>query len=364
MKFNKLFTSALIGTLTLGLAACGNSKSEDSAAGGGSSSSNTVVFVPKVTGNSFFESGNLGAQEMAKQEGFTVEYNGNAQASVANQVTIINNAVQTGANAIAISSVDPTGLDNALKKAQDAGLKIVTWDSDVSTDARSVMVAQGTPQQLGEMLVEMSVDALTKRGKNPEKDTIKYAWHYSSSTVQDQNSWQKVGEEFIKANYPNWENVNPSNYYSNQDAQTALNVGQSVLSAHEDIDLIICNDSTALPGQLQAVQNAGKTKKDITVTGFSTPNSIKKYATDGIIEEWGLWDVKVQGALAVYIANHLASGESLKVGDTLDVPGVGKVEVQNNSVLDPNYKDSKDSGVVLLPERTVFTTENMDNYDF
>ena len=64
---------------------------------------------------------------MAKKEGFTVDYNGNAVASVANQVTIINNAVQTGAGSIAISSVDPTGLDNALKQAQKAGLKVVTW---------------------------------------------------------------------------------------------------------------------------------------------------------------------------------------------------------------------------------------------
>lgn len=366
MKLKKLLTfGALVGAVSVGLAACGGAKSGDSASGGGEAKGgNKVVFVPKVTGNSFFESGNLGAQDMAKKEGFTVDYNGNSVASVANQVTIINNAVQTGANAIAISSVDPTGLDNALKQAQKAGLKIVTWDSDVSTDARSLMVAQGTPQQLGEMLVSMSVDALTKRGLDPEKDAIKYAWHYSSSTVQDQNSWQKVGEAYIKEKYPNWVNVNESNYYSNQDAQTALNVGQSILAAHKDIDLIICNDSTALPGQLQAVQNAGLTKKDITVTGFSTPNSIKKFATDGIIEEWGLWDVTVQGGLAVYLANYLASGNELKVGDTVDVPGIGKVTVENNSVLDPSYKDSKDSGVVLLPERTVFTTENMDDFDF
>ena len=158
--------------------------------------------------------------------------------------------------------------------------------------------------------------------------------------------------------------MNESNYYSNQDAQQALNVGQSILSAHKDIDLIICNDSTALPGQLQAVQNAKLTKKDITVTGFSTPNSIKKYAKDDIIEEWGLWDVKVQGALAVYLANYLASGNQVKVGDKINVPGIGEVEVQNNSILDPNYKDSSDSGVVLLPERTIFTKENMDKYDF
>lgn len=78
----------------------------------------------------------------------------------------------------------------------------------------------------------------------------------------------------------------------------------------------------------------------------------------------GLWDVTVQGGLAVYLANYLASGNELKVGDTVDVPGIGKVTVENNSVLDPAYKDSEDSGVVLLPERTVFTTENMDNFDF
>ena len=371
MKIRKFLTyGVLVGATAFFLGACGNSSQNSSSTSNSNATTQTannggkVVFIPKVTGNSFFESGNLGAQEMAKKEGFTVDYNGNPVASVANQVTIINNAVQTGAGSIAVSSVDPTGLDNALKQAQKAGLKVVTWDSDVSPDARSLMVSQGTPTQLGEMLVKMSVDALEKRGKDPKKDKIKYAWHYSSSTVQDQNSWQKVGEEYIKKNYPNWENVNESNYYSNQDAQQALNVGQSILSAHKDIDLIICNDSTALPGQLQAVQNAKLTKKDITVTGFSTPNSIKKYAKDDIIEEWGLWDVKVQGALAVYLANYLASGNQVKVGDKIKVPGIGEVEVQNNSILDPNYKDSPDSGVVLLPERTIFTKENMDKYDF
>ena len=369
MNFKKLLSyGVLVGATAFVLGACGgNSQSSSSNSNASTQAANNggkVVFVPKVTGNSFFESGNLGAQEMAKKEGFTVDYNGNAVASVANQVTIINNAVQTGAGSIAISSVDPTGLDNALKQAQKAGLKVVTWDSDVSPDARSLMVSQGTPEQLGEMLVKMSVDALEKRGKDPKKDTIKYAWHYSSSTVQDQNSWQKVGEEYIKKNYPNWVNVNESNYYSNQDAQQALNVGQSILAAHKDIDLIICNDSTALPGQLQAVQNAKLTKKDITVTGFSTPNSIKKYAKDDIIEEWGLWDVKVQGALAVYLANYLASGNQVKVGDKINVPGIGEVEVQNNSILDKKYKDTPDSGVVLLPERTIFTKENMDKYDF
>jgi len=324
----------------------------------------TVVFIPKLSGNAFFEAANVGAQKYAAKNGFTVKYDGNPEASVANQVTIINNAVQQGADAICVSSVDATGLDSALKEAAKAGVKIVTWDSDVSADARTVMVSQGTPEQLGEMLVTMTADSLKTRGKDPAKDAIKYCWHYSQATVADQNSWQVAGEAYIKATYPNWVNVAPDNYYSEQDAEKAISVGESIITAHSDIDAIICNDSTALPGQCQAAQNLGKTAKDITITGFAPPNSMKDFLKAGIIERWGLWDCQIQGALGCYLGYYLASGHAIKVGDKIDVPDIGTVEVMPNTILDPKAYTAPDSGVVLLPERTVFTKDNVDNYDF
>ncbi|WP_203633825.1 substrate-binding domain-containing protein [Lacticaseibacillus suibinensis] len=360
MKFShKVLAVATVALAAVSLAACGGSKS-----GSGSSKGDTVTFIPKLTGNSYFTAGNNGAQKMGKKEGFKVKYDGDSTASVSNQVRVINNAVQQGQSAISISAVDPTGLDSALKAAQKKGVAVTTWDSDVSPDARSLMVAQGTPEQLGKMLVQMGVDGLKARGKDPAKDAIKYAWHYSQATVADQNSWQHWGEDYIKKNYPNWINVNKSNYYSNQDAQKAIDVGAAILSAHKDIDLIICNDSTALPGTLQAAQNAKLTEKDITITGFANPNSIKQYAKKDILYNWGLWNVEDQGAMAVYLAHYIAQGHKVKVGDKIKIPGIGTVKVQNNSVLDPKAKDYKDHGVVVLPKRTVFTKENMDDYDF
>ncbi len=325
----------------------------------------TVAFIPKLTGNAFFESANNGAQEYSKGWGFTVDYQGSANAAVADQVNVINNAVASGVEAICISSVDATGLDSALTEAKDAGVAVVTWDSDVSDTARTLMVSQGTPDQLGKMLVDMGADSLTKRGKDINKDTIKYCWHYSQATVADQNSWQVAGEAYIKEKFPNWENVAPDNYYSEQDAEKAVSIGASILEANADIDLIICNDSTALPGQCKAAQNKGLTKDDVTITGFASPMSIKDYCAAGVIEQWGLWDCGVQGAMGCYLAAYLAAGNEVRVGDKINIPDIGEVEVMANDCLVEGASTADvNNGVVLLPERTVFNADNMNDYNF
>ena len=332
--------------------------------GNGSKKNVVVVFIPKISGNAFFEVANEGAQKLAKQVGFTVKYDGSPDAAVANQVNIINNAIQQGADAISISTVDAAGVDQALKAARKAGLAVMTWDSDSNPDARSLMTSQGTPDILGKMLVDMGVASLKERGKNPDSDAIKYCWHYSQATVTDQNSWHVAGEKYIRQKYPKWVNVAPANYYSNQDAERAITVGEAVLSAHKDIDLIICNDSTALPGQCQAAQNLGLNQKNVTITGFATPNAIKDYCRAGILTRWGLWDCGIQGAISCYLAYWAATGHSMEVGDTIDIPTIGTVKVEPNTVLDPKAYTANDSGVVLLPERAVFTKENMDKYNF
>lgn len=324
----------------------------------------TVVFIPKVSGNAFFESANVGAQDLAKKVGYTVKYDGNPEAAVANQVAIIDNAINSGADAICISTVDAAGVDDAMKAAKEAGLAVTTWDSDSKPESRTVMVSQGTPEQLGQMLVDMLAESLKERGKDVEKDAIKYCWHYSQATVTDQNSWNVAGEKYRQEKYPNWVNVAPENYYSNQDAEKAITVGESVLTAHPDIDGIICNDSTALPGQAQAAQNLGLDATKVSITGFASPNSMKEYCRAGILTRWGLWDCKIQGAIGCYLAAYIASGNELKVGSKVDIPEIGTVEVMPNTVLDPEAYTADDSGVVLLPERAVFTKDNMDNYDF
>ncbi|AXI10285.1 autoinducer 2 ABC transporter substrate-binding protein LsrB [Oceanobacillus zhaokaii] len=363
-KFNILKTLFGILLLVFLLAACNTNDdgaTKDNSDGGDSSGNEAasdieVVFIPKMTGNAFFESGNNGAQAMAEEIGFKVKYDGAPEGTVANQVQIINSAVSSGADAIAISSVTSDGLNQALQNALDAGVKVVTWDSDVDPEYRTAYINQGTPEILGAMLVDMAAEQMDD--PNAEQQV---AWFYSSPTVPDQNSWVDYAETYIAEKYPNWEIV--TKQFGEGDEQLSLQIGESIIDSYPDLDAVIAPDSTALPAMAQAAENKGLTAEDIIITGFASPNSMRQFIENGTILNHGLWDVTDQGALAVYIAYYLAQGNELKVGDTVDVPNIGEVTVEPNSVQGYDY-EAEDSGIIVLPERIVFTKHNTNDFDF
>ena len=94
----KLLASLLAVSMVLALASCGSKPQEPSNNGGTSTPNSnssaststppagndsektvegkTVAFIPKLTGNAFFEVANTGAQEYAKDWGMTVDYIG------------------------------------------------------------------------------------------------------------------------------------------------------------------------------------------------------------------------------------------------------------------------------------------------
>lgn len=73
---------------------------------------------------------------------------------------------------------------------------------------------------------------------------------------------------------------------------------------------------------------------------------MRQYVKSGTVNQFGLWDVVVQGKLATFMANELAQGKTFNVGDRIEVPGIGTVEVSPNSIQGYDY-EAENNGIIL-----------------
>ena len=109
-----------------------------------------VTLIPKTTDNPFFAAIHYGADQAAKElKGLKVNFTGTAQTDAQGQIQRVQAATTNKACIINIASVDSTALVPSLKAAIKKGVKVVTFDADVTTTARTLFISQDSEKSLG-----------------------------------------------------------------------------------------------------------------------------------------------------------------------------------------------------------------------
>ena len=244
--------------------------------------------------------------------------------------------------AIVVSANDPNALSPALKQAMQQGIKVISYDSDVTPDARQLFVNQANAEAIGRIEVQLLGKQLNYTGQ--------IAILSAASTATNQNTW--IGfmkDELSKPQYKNMQLVKV--VYGNDDDQTSFNDTLSLMQAYPNLKGIISPTTVGIAAAARAIESVNKGGK-VALTGLGTPNQMRKYVEDGTVQQFALWDPGKLGELAYYAAAALIQGKICgQQGQIFSAGTLGNYTIGTNSV-------------VVLGPPTVFDKTNISQFNF
>jgi rhamnose transport system substrate-binding protein len=322
-----------------------SSASSAPAAGGTIKKGLKVYFIPKDTQNPYEVIADNGGKAALAELGGTVTVSSGTADTAAAQIPSIQAAIQAKADAIVIAGNDPSALCPSLAQAVTAGIKVVSFDSDV-TCPNHLFINQANTEQIGTSEVDLLAKQIGSKGD--------IAILSAAATATNQNQWIGYMKTELKK-YPNMKLVDT--VYGNDDPATSLTVLQGLLTAHPNLRGIISPTTVGIKTVAQYLQKHPALKGKLTLTGLGLPSDMKPYIHDGTVESFELWNPKNLGYLAGYAAAALAS-DVIK-GNAGDKFTAGMLK---------DYTVLAASGTtgpsLLLGPPQVFDKSNVDQFNF
>ncbi len=125
----------------------------------------TFVWSPKAVNNPVFDVARRGAMDKAKELGITVEWIGPESADAQKQAELLDAAIARKVDGMGISCNDPDALKPVIDRAVDAGIPVITWDSDSPNSKRITFYSldnEAAARKGAEIMVELLKDSPNK----------------------------------------------------------------------------------------------------------------------------------------------------------------------------------------------------------
>jgi rhamnose transport system substrate-binding protein len=305
---NKVFKTALI---TAGILASFASNAAEMRIG----------LVVKALGIGFFEAAHEGAKQAAKELGdVEVIYTGPVTPTAEGQIEVINSLIAQKVDAIAISANDTDALVPILKRAQQRGIKVVSFDSGVAPEGRQVHLNPSSNELIGQMCDQLADIAVKASGSEGGDIAILSA----TPTATNQNIW--IGEmKKNLAEYPKLKLV--ATVYGDDLADKSYRETKGLISSYPNLKAIVAPTSVGIVAAAQAVSDMGKTGK-IYVTGLGLPSELAGHVDSGAVKNFAIWNPIDLGYAATTIAHSLVKGTA--TATEVDMGRLGKAQLDKN----------------------------------
>lgn len=227
------------------------------------------------------------------------------------QIVQIERAIAQDIRALAVAATDADALTSSLKKATDAGIKVLTFDSNVQGEDRITFVNQASADAVGKVLMEAVHDIGGGTGQWAILSTTSRAANQDAwITAMKKEAENKVYEDLMLVDIA---------FGEDNTARSKACVEQ-LLADYPDLK-VIC--APTVMGIRAAVEVVRETKSQVRVTGLGLPSEMADYMeTGGECPYMYLWNPKEIGRLTAYTAIALASeetagmaGETFRAGD-------------------------------------------------
>lgn len=268
--------------------------------GGGEGGAATMRFalVPKSIGHPYWEGVRKGMEEAAARLGVEAVFQGPPEASIEEQLKVIESLMAQGYDGIGISPNDPDAVKEVIKRAMARGIAVVTFDSDSPESERLVYI--GTDNREGGRVGARAMIKLLgakKASEAPEKMLVQViggkpgAWNLKER--MDGFGEGVQGTQIALAEVQ----------YNQESPDAALQVAESVLTHHPDLRGFFGSNAFGGPGAALAIKGAvqrGKFQKgQVRVVAFDTTEDILDFIEEGVIDCTLAQNTREMGRLSI-----------------------------------------------------------------
>lgn len=316
-----------------------------------------MLLLPKFIGILVFDQANQGAEEAAAelQNPTPLTFTGpTADNSVAGQIEIVTNAPTQGFDVVMLSNNAGDQIAPVAAAAQEAGTKVVTWDSPIPTaEGESVFVAQVDFTETGKVMADMALSLVGEDGGQ-------VAVLSASPDAANQNAWIAAYEEVLASDpaYAGIENV--ETVYGNDKSEDSYAAAIALVDKYPDLEVIMAPTTVGIAAAAKAMQDEGLCDQ-VKVSGLGLPAEMVDFTVNGCAPEFALWSFVDLGYLTYYLSYLLATGALEGVaGETFEVGRPVSGETVFEITADPTRPDVEGALRVLMGPFTVYTPENVE----